>query len=75
MQLLADTAAAWKLDKAWTIKPMLDGKALQQATGLKPSPQFGTLLKAMLEWQFVHPDATVEDCRAWIIERQSSLSP
>ena len=73
MQLLVDTAAAWKLDTAWTLKPLLDGKALQQATGQKPGPWLGVLTQAMLEWQFVHPDATAEDCRAWIIERQSTL--
>ena len=72
MQLLVDTAAAWKLDRAWALKPLLDGKALQQAAGLTPGPQVGVLTKAMLEWQFCHPEAGADECRAWIAEHRAA---
>ena len=67
VQLLADTAVAWKLDRAWQIKPLLDGRAVQQAAGLsKPGPQLGKLTNAVLEWQFAHPGGLVDDCRSWL---------
>lgn len=73
MQLLVDTAAAWKLDKVWTVKPLLDGKALQAAAKMKPGPQMGVLTKAMLDWQYIHPDATADDCSTWIAENLADL--
>ena len=74
VQLLTDTAAAWKLDRAWLIKPLLDGKAVQKAAGLsKPGPQLGKLTKAMLSWQFAHPEATIEECRLWLERNHESV--
>ena len=73
-QILTSTAVAWKLDRAWQIKPMLDGKAVQQAAGLsKPSPLLGKLTKAMLEWQFAHPDGTVSECRSWLEQNHAAV--
>ena len=75
VHLLTDTAAAWKLDRAWQIKPLLDGKAVQQAAGLsKAGPQLGKLTRAVLDWQFAHPDATVDECRSWLEQNHATVS-
>jgi hypothetical protein len=47
---------------------------VQKAAGLsKPGPLLGKLTKAVLEWQYAHPDGTASECRSWLESAISHL--
>lgn len=61
------------LDRAWEIKPLLDGRTIIQVLNLKNAgPLVGQWAERAMEWQLAHPDAPVEQCTAWLKEEYSS---
>ena len=59
------------LERAWEIKPLLDGRAIMAATGAK-GKVVGEMSAAALEWQLARPDATKEEAEAWLLETYSA---
>ena len=54
----------WHLDHCWTVRPLLDGRAVIDALQLPRGPQVGVYLEEQTRWMLAHPDGTVDDCRA-----------
>jgi len=48
------------LGSAWAMAPLLDGKGLQKALGMRPGPRVGALMDLQLRWQLAHPGGTSE---------------
>ena len=48
------------LGSAWAMAPLLDGKGLQTALGMRPGPRVGALMDLQLRWQLAHPGGTSE---------------
>jgi len=58
---------ACKLDKAYSIKPMLDGKAVMAELGIQSGgPQLGKAMEKVMDWQLAYPDGTLEECKAML---------
>ncbi|KAI8073975.1 hypothetical protein BC940DRAFT_231652 [Gongronella butleri] len=55
-------------------RPMFDGKQATQMLGLRPGPVVQELIRAMMLWQFDHPNGTADECatmlKAFWAERQ-----
>lgn len=66
-EALMDAATAYGIAGCWQWKPLLDGKQVMAAVGMKGGgPQLGKLMEAAVQWQLAHPDGTAEQCRAWL---------
>lgn len=64
---LMAAAAGLGLEDAWKWKPLLDGKQVMKILGLqKTGPQLGQLLNGVLDWQFSHPQGSLEECETFI---------
>jgi len=60
---LLDAVAAFQLDKAYELKPLLDGKAIMKLLGMTSGgPKLGQATAKVLDWQLAHPTGTVEEC-------------
>lgn len=71
---LEAAALAYKLDRCYTWKPLLDGKAVMDVLGMKQGgPVLGKLMDAEMEWQISHPDGTAQDCAQWLRQNFSDL--
>ncbi|KAI9675165.1 MAG: CCA tRNA nucleotidyltransferase, mitochondrial [Trizodia sp. TS-e1964] len=46
------------LIEAWNFKPVVNGKELARALGVKPGPWTGAALNMVMEWQLRNPDST-----------------
>ena len=56
-----DAAEAFKVDRAWEIKPLMDGKNVMAALGVqKGGPWLGEYTKKLMVWQLGNPDADAE---------------
>lgn len=64
---LVRTVQQMGLDRAWEMKPLLDGKAIMVMVG-KPGPQIAELTTKVLDWQFAHPGASAQECSQWLEE-------
>ncbi|KAJ1924904.1 CCA tRNA nucleotidyltransferase, mitochondrial [Tieghemiomyces parasiticus] len=51
---------------AW--KPLLDGKKVAKALGVKPGPRMGQILARIMEWQLAHPVGSVDECLHFVKE-------
>ncbi|KAF8334245.1 uncharacterized protein EI90DRAFT_2916098 [Cantharellus anzutake] len=47
-------------------KPILDGREVCAALGLKPGPHTGHILNSVTEWQLEHPDRDKAACEQWL---------
>lgn len=66
-EALLQAATAYGIAGCWQWKPLLDGKQVMQAVGMKSGgPALGKLMEAAVEWQLAHPSGTAEECRAWL---------
>ncbi|GAQ85176.1 Polynucleotide adenylyltransferase family protein [Klebsormidium nitens] len=63
--LLVQSVREMGLDRAWEMKPLLDGKAIMAMVG-KPGPQIAELTQKVLDWQFAHPKGSVQECSQWL---------
>jgi len=57
-----DTIVALDLDGVWKMKPLLNGKAIQQSLGLPRGPEVGTYLDEQVKWMLLNPDGTAQQC-------------
>ena len=62
-----EAVVSLKLDRAWTMKPMLNGKEVMQLLGVS-GPQVGKIINGLINWQLAHPHATAEECKRWLLE-------
>eukprot|EP00271_Cylindrocystis_brebissonii_P022340 TRINITY_DN8569_c0_g1_i2.p1 TRINITY_DN8569_c0_g1~~TRINITY_DN8569_c0_g1_i2.p1 ORF type:complete len:138 (+),score=40.71 TRINITY_DN8569_c0_g1_i2:189-602(+) len=59
------------LEKAWEIRPLLDGKALISALNIKGGgPVIGLWVEKAMDWQLANPDGTKAECLDWLREQQ-----
>jgi len=64
---------AFGLDTCYEWKPMMDGKAVMTALGMKQGgPRLGALIDEVIDWQIMHPNGTMEQCRDWFVEKHST---
>ncbi|KAK3278686.1 hypothetical protein CYMTET_13393 [Cymbomonas tetramitiformis] len=62
---------AMQLDRAWEMKPLLDGKAIMAELQMKGGgPVLGKVMGALLEWQLAHPGSDKESCLAYLRENR-----
>ena len=67
-----DAAEAFKVDRAWEIKPLMDGKKVMAALGVqKGGPWLGEYTKKLMVWQLGNPGADEAACAAWLKEIHS----
>lgn len=66
MRKIDEAAVSLKLDKAWQIRPLINGKEVMKILDAK-GPIIGKATGEMISWQLAHPDATVEECKEWLI--------
>jgi len=57
---------AMGLESAWEMKSLVDGKTVMAELGLKGGPKLGEVMDAQMRWQYQHPDATSDECLAWL---------
>jgi tRNA nucleotidyltransferase (CCA-adding enzyme) len=57
---------AMGLDDAYSLKPLMDGKQIAAALGIKPGPQIGSYLDGLIKWQLENPTKTIADAEVWI---------
>ncbi len=67
-----EKAVALKLDKAWQIKPLINGKELMGVLNAR-GPIIGKAVAEMINWQLVHPEGSIEDCLAFLLEVKPKL--
>ncbi|KAI3436201.1 hypothetical protein D9Q98_002255 [Chlorella vulgaris] len=66
-ETLLGAATAYGIDGCWQWKPLLDGKQVMAAVGMKSGgPQLGKLMAAAADWQLANPQGTAEECREWL---------
>ena len=51
-----------KLDEAYRLKPLIDGKSLCKRFERKPGPWMSGIMDKILLWQLDNPDKSVEEC-------------
>ncbi|GAA96769.1 hypothetical protein E5Q_03440 [Mixia osmundae IAM 14324] len=71
---LAGRVEALHLDGDAYAKPLLDGKQICEALGIKPSKSIGALLNQVVAWQLDHPGATTDECRRWLVSAHADGS-
>eukprot|EP00897_Mesotaenium_endlicherianum_P000748 jgi/Mesen1/10674/ME000009S10466 len=55
------------LERAWEMKPLLDGKSLIKLLALKGGgPQIGHWMERAMAWQLANPRASKEACAEWL---------
>ncbi|OMH79545.1 putative CCA tRNA nucleotidyltransferase 2 [Zancudomyces culisetae] len=69
---LIDTVTQLGLDNAYSLKHVLDGKAVSVLLKLKPGPQIKETLDVVMEWQLEHPTGTAEECKKHILALKSN---
>lgn len=62
-----------KVDDAWNIKPLVNGKEIMGALQAKPGKWLATLLNDVVVWQFTNPEGTKKQCLEYVVERKKEL--
>lgn len=57
-----------RLEESHVMKPLLDGRQIASVLGIKPGPQVGEWMERVVEFQLMHPEASVEECCVWLKE-------
>ena len=60
-QRTREALEAMGLDQIWTLRPLLDGKAVITLLSLRKGPMVGQVMEAQIEWQLQHPQGSVEE--------------
>ena len=55
-----------KLDKAYEIKPLINGKDLAKLIGVKTGPSFKTYIDNLIDWQLENPNGTIDDYKVYL---------
>ena len=66
-------AAHWECDKAWQMRPLVNGKELMKM-GAPPREGMRQLMQEQTDWQLVRPRATKEECVAFLQERIAAMT-
>jgi hypothetical protein len=61
---LYKTILDFGLDGCWTLKPLLNGKALIRTLALPQGPVVGKFSEEQMRWMLLNPQGSVEDCTA-----------
>lgn len=61
------------LDRCWTMKPLLDGRAVIQALDLPKGPIVGTYLDEQVRWMLLNPNGSREDCERHLQQCKRNL--
>lgn len=69
---LYQSILALDLDRSWTMRPLLDGKALIQALSLPRGPEVGTYLDEQVRWMLLNPRGTRDQCEAHLLSVKRS---
>ncbi|WZN59876.1 mitochondrial CCA tRNA nucleotidyltransferase [Chloropicon roscoffensis] len=64
-------AVSLKLERAWEIRPLINGKELMKLLNAK-GPVIGKAVQEMTKWQLANPGGSVEDCKVYLQERTFS---
>ena len=57
------------LGDVWNLKPLVSGKEIMKELGQTTGgPWLGKATGLVMEWQLMHPEGSLEDCRLWISE-------
>jgi tRNA nucleotidyltransferase/poly(A) polymerase len=59
------------VEKAYEIKPLLNGHEIMQVLGIKPGPQIGQVSKALMDWQLEFPETSKENATQWVLSHYS----
>ncbi|PSC76867.1 CCA tRNA nucleotidyltransferase 2 [Micractinium conductrix] len=74
-EALLGAAVAYGIDGCWQWKPLLDGKQVMAATGMKGGgPALGKLMEAAVDWQLAHPGAPADECCAHLQELHAAAA-
>jgi len=65
---------AMGLESAWEMKSLVDGKTVMAELGLKGGPKLGEVMDAQMRWQYQHPDATSDECLAWLRTKAQDIT-
>jgi tRNA nucleotidyltransferase (CCA-adding enzyme) len=57
---------AMKLQDAYDMKPILDGKTIAGILDIKPGPQLGQYIQDLVEWQLQNGQVTQDEAKQWI---------
>jgi tRNA nucleotidyltransferase/poly(A) polymerase len=64
---LVAAAEAFGIADCWQWKPLLDGKQVMAAVGMKQGgPALGKLMDKVVDWQLGNPKGTKDECEAWL---------
>ncbi|GAB4844808.1 hypothetical protein Ancab_038196 [Ancistrocladus abbreviatus] len=56
------------LEKAWEVKPLVNGKDIMHILRLKHGPDVRDWTQKIIEWQLAYPAATADECLEWMRE-------
>lgn len=70
---LVDAIVDQKVDDAWSIKPLVNGKEIMATLQAKPGKWLATLLNDVVVWQFTNPEGTKKQCLDYVVERKKEL--
>jgi tRNA nucleotidyltransferase (CCA-adding enzyme) len=60
-----------KLEEAYNLKQLVDGKTLAEMHGIKPGPQLRNIIEQLIDWQLENPNGTIEEYKL-TIKKQSN---
>lgn len=60
------------LPSALDDKPRLDGKEINTVLEMKASALTGVILQKVIGWQLDNPEASKEDCKAWLLKEKEA---
>lgn len=63
-----DAAVSLKLDRAWEIRPLINGKDMMKLLNAK-GPIIGKAVTEMTKWQLAHPEGTAEECKSFLVNQ------
>ncbi|KAM3513262.1 hypothetical protein MY11210_003128 [Beauveria gryllotalpidicola] len=70
----ADFISRQNLQTAHSLRPLLNGREIQQLFGLKGGGKhLKDVMDKLVEWQFDNEDATKEQCEAWLLRQRDWL--
>lgn len=71
---LESTIQAFGIHTCWQWKPLLNGKDVMEALKMtKGGPLLGIAMDACFDYQLIHPDATKEDVREFLLSHSSDI--
>ena len=68
-----NTIKEHKLHEAYKLKPLLNGKGLMKLYEIKGGPILKKLTEEVLKWQFLNPDANLEELEKYMIDNKDQF--